>query len=61
MEYTLYGPIDGAPLFDLVIQDWWLSLYIENVIGLDISWFGALLIAGLGVVVYWVKRRRKRK
>jgi hypothetical protein len=57
MEDTLYG----APFFDLVIQDWWLSLYIENVVGLDISWFGALLIAGLGVVVYWVKRRRKRK
>ena len=50
-----------APLFDLVIQDGWLSLYIENVIGLDMSWFGALLIAGTVMVVYWVKRRRKRK
>jgi hypothetical protein len=61
MEQELYGPIYEAPIVDLVIQDGWLSLYIGNILEFDLSWLGALLIAGIAMVVYWVKRRRKRK
>jgi hypothetical protein len=50
-----------SPLVDLVIQDGWLSLYIDNTLEFDLSWLGALLIAGTVMVVYWIKRRRKRK
>lgn len=48
------------PLFDLVIQDGWLSIYIRNIFEIDINWLGIILAVGVAVALRYTKKRKRK-
>lgn len=48
------------PLFDLVIQDGWLSLYVRNMFEIDINWAGILIAVGIAVALKYTKKGKRK-
>lgn len=48
------------PIIDLLVADWWISLYIANVIGVDIAVWVPFAVLALVLLVRYVRYRRSQ-
>jgi hypothetical protein len=46
------------PALDLLIADWWISLYIANVIGVDIALWVPFAVIAIIVAVRYIRYKR---